>query len=60
VVLADERVEGFNVFNHANILGRIAVYGDGAVPNPAFGTPNTGLANLDPARMVQFQLRFGF
>jgi TonB-dependent receptor-like protein len=54
------RVEGFNVFNHANILGRIGIYGDGAAPNATFGTPNTGLANLDPARMVQFQVRFNW
>ena len=54
------RVEGFNVFNHANILGRIGVYGDGASPSATFGTPNTGLANLDPARMVQFLVRLGF
>jgi len=54
------RVEGFNAFNHANILGRIGTYGDGAAPSATFGTPNTGLANLDPARMVQFQVRFNF
>ena len=54
------RVEGFNVFNHANILGRIGIYGDAAAPNPAFGTPNTGVANLDPARMFQFEVRFNF
>jgi outer membrane receptor protein involved in Fe transport len=54
------RVEAFNVFNHANILGRIGVYGDGLTPNATFGTPNTGLANLDPARMIQFQARFQF
>ena len=54
------RVEAFNAFNHANILGRIGVYGDGPSPNAAFGTPNTGLANLDPARMIQFQVKFQF
>jgi outer membrane receptor protein involved in Fe transport len=54
------RVEAFNVFNHANILGRIGVYGDGVAPNATFGTPNTGLANLDPARMIQFQAKFQF
>ena len=52
------RLEGFNVFNHANILGRNGVYGNGATPGASFGTPNTGMANLDPAR--QFQLRFTF
>jgi hypothetical protein len=54
------RVEGFNVFNHANILGRIGTYGDLAAPSPAFGTPSTGLANLDPARMIQFQARMSW
>ena len=54
------RVEAFNVFNHANILGRIGVYGDGAAPNATFATPNTGLANLDPARMIQFMAKFLF
>ena len=54
------RVEGFNVFNHANILGRIGVYGDGLAPSATFGTPNTGLANLDPARMIQFMAKFQF
>jgi carboxypeptidase family protein/TonB-dependent receptor-like protein len=54
------RAEVFNLFNHANILGRIGTYGDGTAPSPVFGTPSTGLANLDPARMVQFQLRFNF
>jgi len=57
---ATARAEVFNLFNHANILGRIGTYGDGAAPAAAFGTPNTGLANLDPARMVQFQVRFNF
>ena len=54
------RVETFNVFNHANILGRVGVYGNGAEPNAAFGTPSTGMANLDPGRMFQFQARLGF
>jgi hypothetical protein len=54
------RVEGFNIFNHANILGRIGTYGDAATPTATFGTPNTGLANLDPARMVQFLARYSF
>lgn len=54
------RVETFNVFNHANVLGRVGVYGNGAEPNAAFGTPSTGMANLDPGRMFQFQARLGF
>jgi hypothetical protein len=31
------RVEVFNLFNHANILGRNGVYGDAATPLPTFG-----------------------
>ena len=54
------RVEVFNLFNHANILGRNGVYGDLTTPGASFGTPSTGLANLDPARMVQFEVRFNF
>jgi hypothetical protein len=64
------RVEGFNLFNHANILGRGQdTYGDGAAPDPTFGqvaaagtSTNAlpGLADIEPPRMVQFQLRFQF
>ena len=54
------RAEVFNVFNHANVLGRIGVYGNAATPNATFATSNTGLANLDPARMVQFEARILF
>ena len=54
------RAEVFNLFNHANVLGRIGVYGNAATPNATFGTPDTGLANLDPARMVQFEARLLF
>jgi hypothetical protein len=54
------RVEAFNLFNHANVLGRNGVYGDSATPSPSLGTPLTGIANLDPARMAQFQARFTF
>jgi hypothetical protein len=54
------RIEGFNVFNHANILGRLGTYGDTVTPNASFGAPNTGLANLDPGRMFQLQARFSF
>jgi hypothetical protein len=54
------RVEVFNLFNHANILGRQAVYGDATTPNPNFGQALAGLANIDPPRMVQLQARFLF
>jgi hypothetical protein len=64
------RVEGFNLFNHGNILGRAqTVYGDTATINPTFGqvvavgtatNALPSLANIDPPRMMQFQLRFLF
>ncbi len=64
------RLEGFNLFNHVNILGRAqTVYGDAAVPNPTFGqlvasgaasNAIPALANIDPPRMFQLQARFMF
>ncbi len=64
------RLEGFNLFNHGNMLGRaITTYGDTGTPNAAFGqlvNANTvphalpGLANIDPPRMFQLQVRFLF
>ena len=64
------RLEGFNLFNHANILGRAqTTYGDLAAVNNTFGQLVTAgsatnalpaLANIDPPRMFQFQVRFGF
>jgi hypothetical protein len=64
------RLEAFNLFNHANILGRAQqTYGNTATPNPTFGQvvsagssaaalPN--MANIDPPRMFQIQARFLF
>ncbi len=64
------RLEGFNLFNHGNILGRAqTTYGDLATVNNTFGQlVATGtatnalpaLANIDPPRMFQFQARFTF
>jgi hypothetical protein len=64
------RLEGFNLFNHANILGRAqTTYGDTTTPNPTFGqlvsagaasNALPALANIDPPRMFQFQVRFLF
>ena len=54
------RVEGFNVFNRANVLGRNGTYGDGSTPLSTFGQALGGLANVDPGRMYQFQVRFNF
>lgn len=64
------RFEGFNLFNHANVLGRAqTTYGDTGVANPTFGqivavgtSTNAipALANIDPSRMFQFQIRYMF
>ena len=64
------RVEVFNVFNHGNLLGRAqTIYGDTGTPNTTFGqlvaagtatNAIPALANIDPPRMVQFQVRFLF
>jgi hypothetical protein len=65
------RFEGFNIFNHANMLGRgVTVYGDTATPATTFGQFVGGVgtstnaipafANIDPPRMFQLQARFIF
>lgn len=64
------RFEGFNIFNHANMLGRgQTIYGNGATPNSDFGqfVPSgpaavaiPAFANIDPPRMFQLQARFIF
>ena len=64
------RLEGFNLFNHGNILGRAqTTYGDLATVNNTFGqivaagtatNAIPALANIDPPRMFQFQVRFTF
>ena len=64
------RVEGFNLFNHGNFLGRgVTVYGNAETPSPTFGrfvgvTTQTSaipaFANIDPPRMFQLQARFTF
>ena len=65
------RLEGFNIFNHGNFLGRgVTVYGDTATPATTFGqfvggvgtAPNAipAFANIDPPRMFQLQARFIF
>jgi len=67
------RLEGFNVFNHGNYLGRgVTVYGDLPTALPTFGwfTPATAIgvdghaipafANVDPPRMFQVQARLVF
>jgi hypothetical protein len=65
------RLEGFNLFNHANMLGRgVTTYGDATIPATTFGqfiagvgTATTGIpafANIDPPRSFQLQARFIF
>jgi len=54
------RVEGFNIFNHANVLARNATFGDTGTPLATFGQATPGLASIDPGRMAQFTLRFSF
>jgi outer membrane receptor protein involved in Fe transport len=64
------RLEGINLFNHANILGRAQqTYGDTGTPNPTFGQVAAvgsssaalpSLSNIDPPRMFQIQARFEF
>jgi hypothetical protein len=65
------RLEGFNLFNHANMLGRgVTTYGDLATPATTFGQfvggvgPATNaipaFANIDPPRTFQLQARFVF
>ena len=64
------RLEGFNMLNHGNYLGRgQTIYGDTAAANPTFGqfvavgaatNAVPAFANIDPPRMFQLQLRFSF
>jgi hypothetical protein len=64
------RLEGFNIFNHGNYLGRgITTYGDTGTPLPTFGqlvsvgtaaNAIPAFANVDPPRMFQVQARFTF
>jgi hypothetical protein len=57
---ATVRIEGFNVFNRANVLGRNGTYGDAAAPLSSFGQALGGLPNVDPGRMIQLEVRFDF
>ncbi len=64
------RLEGFNLFNHGNYLGRgQTIYGDTLIPNSTFGqlvavgaatNAIPAFANVDPPRMFQVQTRFIF
>jgi hypothetical protein len=64
------RIEGFNLFNHGNYLGRgQQTYGDTATVNPTFGQLASAgtasyavpaFANVDPPRMFQLQVKLAF
>ncbi len=58
------RAEVFNIFNNRNILaGRNANYGTSFSGTPTttnFGGANGGIANVDPSRELQFQVRFRY
>jgi hypothetical protein len=65
------RVEGFNLFNHADMLGRaINTYGDTSTASPTFGQFASApagttqaipaFANINPTRMLQIVFRVGF
>ncbi|HEY2434447.1 MAG TPA: TonB-dependent receptor [Vicinamibacterales bacterium] len=63
------RLEGFNLFNHANMLGRgNTTYGDTGAASNTFGqfatlsgsTAIPAFANIDPPRMFQIQIRYLF
>lgn len=65
------RLEGFNLFNHGNFLGRgVTVYGINQTANSTFGLFTTGVgtsgngipafANIDPPRMLQVMAKFVF
>src|SRR6185295_16375417 len=67
------RLEGFNIFNHGNSLGRgVEVFGTGDTPASTFGQFTAAnaigadghaipaFANIDPPRMFQVQVRFIF
>jgi hypothetical protein len=64
------RLEGFNLFNHGNYLGRgQTIFGNTDTPSPTFGqlvavgaatNAIPAFANVDPPRMFQMQVRFIF
>jgi outer membrane receptor protein involved in Fe transport len=64
------RLEGFNLLNHGNYLGRgQTIYGDTGTPSSTFGqlvavgaaaSAIPAFANVDPPRMFQLQVRYIF
>jgi hypothetical protein len=54
------RGEGINIFNHANVIGRNTIYGDGSAPLPTFGQAGVGMTSLYPGRTFQITGRLVF
>ena len=54
------RAESFNTLNHANVVGRNAVWGNSNTPITSFGQALGGMSNVDPGRQFQFSLRARF
>jgi hypothetical protein len=57
---AEGRVQAFNVLNHQNYLNVVNTYGEGPTPGATFMAHIAGLANVDPSRQIEFELRFLF
>ncbi|HEY0781387.1 MAG TPA: hypothetical protein VGE98_02950, partial [Thermoanaerobaculia bacterium] len=58
----DLRGEVFNLTNHENVVGTNGVYGNNANGQPlaTFGQPLGGIANVEPGRQYQVQVRLRF
>jgi hypothetical protein len=54
------RAEAFNLFNHSNFFGRSGTFGNTPVASGTFGLPVGGIANVGPARQMQFSARLQF
>lgn len=58
------RAEVFNLFNNRNIYGRNGTYLNNGIVSPAaknsVGSALGGIANVDPSRELQFQVRFRY
>lgn len=54
----EARTEFFNILNRSNYTAVNSIYGNGATPLATFLTPVAGITNIDPARRIQFALRF--
>jgi hypothetical protein len=57
---AETRVEALNLMNSKNFLSVNSTYGESATPSTSFKAPETGVANTDPSRQLQFAVRLIF